>query len=39
MATAAYDIEAIWEGLLWIVQAFHKLTVQIGKDMADSEQR
>jgi hypothetical protein len=34
MATAAYGIEAIWEGQLWIVQSFHKLTARIGRDVS-----
>jgi hypothetical protein len=33
MAMAVYGIEAIWEGHLWIVQSFHKLTAQIGRDV------
>jgi ribonuclease HI len=35
MATAAYGIEAIWEGQTWIVQSFHKLTAQIGRDVSE----
>jgi hypothetical protein len=34
MATAAYGIEAIWEGQPWIVQSFHKLTARIGRDLS-----
>jgi hypothetical protein len=34
MATAAYGIEAIWEGQPWIVQSFHKLTARIGRDVS-----
>jgi ribonuclease HI len=34
MATAAYGIEAIWEGQPWMVQSFHKLTARIGKDVS-----
>jgi hypothetical protein len=34
IATAAYGIEAIWEGQLWIVQSFYKLTARTGKDVA-----
>jgi hypothetical protein len=29
MATAAYGIEAIWEGQPWIVQAFHYLFIYL----------
>jgi hypothetical protein len=34
MGTAAYGIEAIWEGQPWIVQSFHKLTARIGRDVS-----
>jgi hypothetical protein len=34
MATAAYGIEAIWEGQPWIVQSFHKLTARIGREVS-----
>jgi hypothetical protein len=34
MATAAYGIEAIWEGQPWIVQSFHKLTARTGRDVS-----
>jgi hypothetical protein len=34
MATAPYGIEAIWEGQLWIVQSFHKLTAWISRDVS-----
>jgi hypothetical protein len=34
MATAAYEIKAIWEGQPWIVQSFYKLTARIGRDVS-----
>jgi hypothetical protein len=34
MATAAYGIEAIWEGQPRIVQSFHMLTARIGSDVS-----
>jgi hypothetical protein len=34
MATAAYGIEAIWEGQPWNVQSFHKLTARISRDVS-----
>jgi hypothetical protein len=34
MAMAASGIEAIWEVQPWIVQSFHKLIAQIGRDVS-----
>jgi hypothetical protein len=31
MSTAAYGIEAIWEGQQWLPDGFHKLTVAISR--------
>jgi ribonuclease HI len=34
MSTAAYGVEAIWEGQKWLLDDFHKLTVAIGRTVA-----
>jgi hypothetical protein len=34
MSTAAYGVEAIWEGQKWLLDDFHKLTVAIGRNVA-----
>jgi hypothetical protein len=34
MSTAAYGIEAIWEGQQWLLDGFHKLTVAIARTVA-----
>jgi hypothetical protein len=34
MSTAAYGIEAIWEGQGWLLEGFHKLSVAIGRSVA-----
>jgi len=34
MSTAAYDIQAIWEGQKWLLDGFNKLTATIGRAVA-----
>jgi hypothetical protein len=34
MSTAAYEIEAIWEGQAWLLEGFDRLTVAIGRSVA-----
>jgi hypothetical protein len=34
MSTAAYGIEAIWEGQAWLLEGFDKLTTAIGRTVA-----
>jgi hypothetical protein len=34
MSTAAYGIEAIWEGQAWLLEGFNKLTTAIGRTVA-----
>jgi hypothetical protein len=34
MSTAAYGVEAIWEGQKWLLDDFHRLTVAIGRTVA-----
>jgi hypothetical protein len=34
MSTAAYGIEAIWEGQEWLLEGFYKLSVAIGRSVA-----
>jgi hypothetical protein len=34
MSTAAYGVEAIWEGQKWLLDEFHRLTVAIGRTVA-----
>jgi hypothetical protein len=34
MSTAAYGIEAIWEGQAWLLDGFHRLNVAIGRAVA-----
>jgi len=34
MSTAAYRVEALWEGQKWMLEGFHKLTVAIGRTVA-----
>ena len=34
MSTAAYGIEAIWEGQQWVLDGFDKLTIVIGRMVA-----
>jgi len=34
MSTAAYGIEAIWEGQQWLLDGFNKLAVAIGRAVA-----
>jgi hypothetical protein len=36
MSTVAYGIEAIWEGQAWLLEGFHKLSVAIGWNVADT---
>jgi hypothetical protein len=34
MSTAAYSVEAIWEGQKWLADGFDKLTKAIGRAVA-----
>jgi hypothetical protein len=34
MSTAAYGVEAVWEGQRWLLDDFHRLTVAIGRTVA-----
>jgi hypothetical protein len=34
MSTAAYGVEAIWEGQQWLLGVFHRLTVAIARTVA-----
>ena len=34
MSTAAYGIEALWEGQRWLLNGFNKLTTAIGRAVA-----
>jgi hypothetical protein len=34
MFTAVYGIEAMWEGQMWLLDGFHRLSVAIGREVA-----
>jgi len=34
MATAAYDVELMWEDQKWLVHGFFRLTGRIGEEVA-----
>jgi hypothetical protein len=36
MSTAAYGVEALWEGQQWLLNDFHRLTVAIGRTVAST---
>jgi len=36
MSTAAYGVEALWEGQCWLLDRFTKLTNAIGRVVADT---